>query len=120
MSTGLPLPLSIADLPVGATFTHKGVEYRKVFNKGVVDAAIIMAARHPDHEGVFPLGGQLGAPPSLSICAECPASGSNNHRRMCSDVYTTVPCHTPDQRGSMLILTVDTAYEMALAGCVSW
>jgi hypothetical protein len=115
--------LHIADLPVGATFTHKGVEYRKVFNKGIIDSAMIMAARHPDHPDVGTVGGQLGAPAVLSVCTECPASGRNNpHGAPCTTTYGNhqVPCLVNKVPGRTLILTIDTAYEMAIAGCVSW
>lgn len=117
MSTGLPLPLHIADLPVGATFTHKGVEYRKVWYASKIVAVEIMAARHPDHPGVFTTGGALASGKGLSVCTECPANAG-----ACVTTYGDfpLPCAIGRTDNGTLIVTVDTAYELAVAGVASW
>jgi len=125
MADNLPLPLHVSDLPVGATFTHKGVEYRKVLNrydrKDVIRIAALMAKINPEHPELYKLGGSGGGN-ALSVCAECPASSDNTQGPSCTDVYgrKRVPCTTPARTSGTLILTVNTAYELALAGCVSW
>lgn len=118
-----PLQLSMETLgefrkqPVGARFTLAEENHATVYRKVRYSPGVKVNGRN-----MADLMGELS--PYHTVCSQCPASQTgkrNRGGRVCTERYVhEVPCRTPAEDQSMLIVTEHAAFVAALEGFVSW